>query len=231
MLAGGDQLGLGGSVQQVVGVLRGHEPLGADGLGRPVGVDHLPGGEVGRPQVADLPLPDQVVQGAEGLLDRRHGVGGVHLVEVDVIGPQPAQRPFQGAADRRARPVRLPVRCPDPSRRVTELGGQDHLVASALHRSAQQLLALARAGAVQLGAVQERHTGVEGRVHDRAGRGRVDASAERVAAEADRGHDEPGVTQVPVRHLGQVGRGVRHEVDATTGGTGTWPRGGRQRGT
>jgi hypothetical protein len=46
---------------------------------------------VGQADVADLALPDQVVVDGEGLLQRGVGVGEVRVVEVEVIGAQPAQ--------------------------------------------------------------------------------------------------------------------------------------------
>src|SRR5207249_724552 len=46
----------------------------------------VPAGEVRPTNVAELPGPDQIVEGAESFLDRRHPVEGVELVEVDVIG-------------------------------------------------------------------------------------------------------------------------------------------------
>ena len=68
------------AVEQVVPVLGGDERRRAGGPRAPVGVDHLPGGEVRRAEVPDLALDHQLVQRGEGLLDRRHRVGHVHLV-------------------------------------------------------------------------------------------------------------------------------------------------------
>ena len=53
----------------------------------------LPGGEVRMTEVADLALPDQLVQGRQRLVDRGGRIRPMQLVQVDVVGPQPAQRP------------------------------------------------------------------------------------------------------------------------------------------
>jgi hypothetical protein len=62
-------------------------------------VDDLAGGVGGRPDVADLSLPDQVGQRAEGFLDVGVLAGPVHLVKVDVVGVQAAQRVLDLADD------------------------------------------------------------------------------------------------------------------------------------
>ena len=49
--------------------------------------------------VADLALVDEVGEGAEGLLDVGVRAGPVHLVEVDVVGAEPAQRVLDLADD------------------------------------------------------------------------------------------------------------------------------------
>ena len=53
----------------------------------------LVGEEVRDAGVADLAGMDQVVEGEERLIDRGVRVPGVELVQVDVIGAEPAQRP------------------------------------------------------------------------------------------------------------------------------------------
>ena len=66
-----------------------------------------------RPQVRaadvpDLALGDQLGQRREGLLDRRHRVGLVQLVEVDVVGAEPAQARLDRAPDVAARRAGAP---------------------------------------------------------------------------------------------------------------------------
>ena len=57
-----------------------------------LGLGELPGVHAGRPDVAGLPRAHDVVQRLHRLLDRRVRVPAVDLVEVDVVGAQPAQR-------------------------------------------------------------------------------------------------------------------------------------------
>src|SRR5205085_1275426 len=67
------------------------------------GQGHLPRGVVRAADVAHLPLTHEVVEGAQGLLLGRVRVGGVCLVQVDVIGPQPAEAVLGGLEDVLAR--------------------------------------------------------------------------------------------------------------------------------
>ena len=70
-------------------------PLGARILAAADGALHLPAGVVGQTGVVDLAGPHRVVEEPQRLLQRRPRVVGVHLVEVDMVGPQPAQRRVQ----------------------------------------------------------------------------------------------------------------------------------------
>jgi hypothetical protein len=54
---------------------------------------------LGQADVADLALGDQLGQRADGVLDRRVRVDAVLVVQVDVVGAQPAQRALDGGAD------------------------------------------------------------------------------------------------------------------------------------
>ena len=94
--AGGrDQLGLGRPLQQrVLQLERGDRGPAAE-LGDGGGLGDLPGGQVGQADVPDLARGDQVVQGAQGFLDRGHRVVVVQPVQVHVVGLQPPQRVLQ----------------------------------------------------------------------------------------------------------------------------------------
>ena len=54
-------------------------------------------GDVDVPTYRTLPGADEVVQGAERLVQRHVHVGPVRLVQVDVVEPQPLQRLLAGA--------------------------------------------------------------------------------------------------------------------------------------
>ena len=70
-------------------MLPGDPQRGRDLLGPPFGDAH----------VEHLALADQVVEGAQGLLQRGLVVVAVRLVQVDVVGLQPAQRAVRGLHD------------------------------------------------------------------------------------------------------------------------------------
>jgi hypothetical protein len=96
---GGQHVGLDAAHQDRVRRLLGHEALQAAVAGGPLRLDDLAGGVGGRPDVAGLALPDQVGQRAEGVLDVGVLAGPVHLVKVDVVGVQAAQRVLDLADD------------------------------------------------------------------------------------------------------------------------------------
>ena len=93
------QLPLDLAEQQVVAGLHGVEAGQPEGLAAADGPRHLIGQEVRAAGVADLALAHQVVQRAQGLVDRRVRVVAVQLVQVDVVGLQPAQRRVDGGHD------------------------------------------------------------------------------------------------------------------------------------
>src|SRR5687768_17031013 len=95
--AGGDELVLRvAGLQRVVDLLAGvaHE---AAPLGHADRLRELPAREVRAARVADLAGALKIVERLERLLHGRHAVPLVHLVEVDVIGPEAAQARLAGA--------------------------------------------------------------------------------------------------------------------------------------
>ena len=54
----------------------------------------MPSGEIRAADVADLAGLDQIVKGAESLLNGRRPVEGVELIEIDKIGTEPFQAPL-----------------------------------------------------------------------------------------------------------------------------------------
>jgi hypothetical protein len=90
----------------------------------------------------------------------------VDLVQVDVVGPQPAERIVDGVADVLARePPQVRV----VPHRVEHLGGDDHLVAprpEILQRAPEDLLAPAEG--VHVGGVEEVDAELEGPADERA---------------------------------------------------------------
>jgi hypothetical protein len=96
---GGDDLELDGAGGQVVEALladQAHEvPLAGELLGR----CDVPAGEVAAADVEHLAFADELFHRLPHLLPRRRPVDVVHLVEVEVIGLQPAQAVLTGLAD------------------------------------------------------------------------------------------------------------------------------------
>jgi hypothetical protein len=62
-------------------------------------LDDLPGREVGTADIAHLALADEIVERAQRLVDRRHSIGAVELVEIDPVGAQPSQGVLDGRHD------------------------------------------------------------------------------------------------------------------------------------
>jgi hypothetical protein len=175
---GGDDLELDRAVGQVVEALladQAHEVLLACEL---LGGRDVPAGEVAAADVEHLALADELFHRLPDLFPRRRPVDVVHLVEVDVVGLQPAQAVLAGLADVVGGEVPV-VRA--GAHRLVDLGREnDPLPAPALGEpAADDLLRGAEAllhvrglrAAVDVGGVEEVDALFERLVHDReAGR-------------------------------------------------------------
>ncbi len=155
--------------------------------------------------VADLSFGDEIVQGRQCLLDRRHRVGRVQLVQVDPVGLQAAQRRLDGQADVPARAADSPVRPVRAAHVHSELGREHDGVALTRERLAHQCLGQPSLRTVDVRRVEQRHPGVDGGPDHgiraflalRCG----SLPAEVVAAEADGGDDESGFSEGAVFDL------------------------------
>ncbi len=85
--------------QQGVRRLLGHDTFPASPLGDPLPFHDGGRLEGRRPDIADLSLVDEVAQSAEGVVEVSAGLGPVHLVEVDPVGPQAEQAVLDLADD------------------------------------------------------------------------------------------------------------------------------------
>jgi hypothetical protein len=97
----------------------------------------LPGPHGRGAEAADLAGLDHVVQGLHGLLDRGGGVEAVDLVQVHVVGAEPAQGIIQLLEDRaagQARPARSVVHLEE------HLGRQDDVLAPGVGRMARPVI-------------------------------------------------------------------------------------------
>ncbi len=57
----------------------------------------MPAGKIGAGDIADLPTPDQRIEGLESLLHRSQRIEAMHVVDVNIIRAQAAQTRFAGA--------------------------------------------------------------------------------------------------------------------------------------
>ena len=165
--------------------------------------------------VAHLAGADQVVERAQGLVDRDVGLGAVDLVEVDPVGLEAAQRRFALLDDVAAR-VALHVRVFGVHHAV-DLRGQDDVVAAAvaLERLAGHLFAAA--DAVDIGGIDEVDALIERLVDDGVrvvGRG---LAAEHHAAEAEAADLDAGAAEGSEFHMVRSFLSCRRAGHLTTG--------------
>ena len=151
-----DELVLGLAVQQGVVDLLADVPLQPETLRRAERLHEVPGRVVGAPDVADLAVVHEGVEGVEDLLHRRHAVPLVHLVEVDVVGAQAPQA-------RLARPDEVMAGEPGVVGTVAHgearLGGDQDVLAPALEDLAHDLLGTP--GGVDVRRVDQVDAGLE----------------------------------------------------------------------
>ena len=142
------------------------------------GLRRPPGRQVGGADVADLAVADQVVEGAQRLVDRRAPVELVELVEIDPVSAEAFERVLDRLHDVAARGADLHARIVHGH---AELAGEHDVLAPRAERLAEEPLRSA-APAIHIGRVEQRDAGVE-RGRDHIGRlGGVEAHAEIVAA-------------------------------------------------
>ena len=194
---GRQHVGLDAAHQDRVRRLLGHEPFQAAVAGGPLRLDDLAGGVGRRADVADLALPDQVGQRAEGLLDVGVLARPVHLVQVDVVGVQAAQRVLDLADDPPAGAAPLVRVGPH---RHEELRGQHDVVAAPGEGLADDPFRLALG--VDVGGVDEVDAGIQGAVDDADGVGLVLVSprAEHHRPQAQRADRDAGPAEHSVLH-------------------------------
>ena len=168
-----------------------------------------PGLPVGNADIAHLAAGDEVVERPQRLVDRRHRVGAVQLVEIDMIGLQPLQAAIDRVHDVAARGAALVGAL---AHGAMDLGG-DHdirpLDAEIPERLAEQ--SLGGAEGVDVGGIEEVDAG-----GDRAGDNLIDALlveagdeaplgvlagvAEGHGAEAEFGDEHPRISELVVAH-------------------------------
>ena len=142
--------GLGLPGKDRIGQLLGGEALSPSPLRDPLCLDELLRRKRGGADRANLALVDQVGQRSERLVDVGVGVGSMRLIQVDVVGPEPAQAVLDGGHDPAPR---VPQCVQAGAHLVVELGGEHHVVAPPLQSAADDLFAAAER--VLVGGVDE----------------------------------------------------------------------------
>src|SRR5271157_1253308 len=89
------------------------------------------------PDVADLPLVDEGVEGVEGLVHGGDAVPLVHLVQVDVVGLQAPETRLAGAQEVTTRQPGVVLAL---THRIARLGAEDNLVTVSLDDLSNDLL-------------------------------------------------------------------------------------------
>src|ERR1700729_4233854 len=141
------------------------DPVESHLTGDPQRGRDLLGPPLGHAYVEHLALPDQVVEGAEGLLERRLVVVAVRLVQIQVVGLQPPERAVRRLHDVLA--GQAAVVDAGAGRPVELAEDLDRLAAHATQRPAEHLLGLgARVGVRR---VEAGDAFIERRGHARAG--------------------------------------------------------------
>src|SRR5690606_16691191 len=164
----------------------------------------VPAGEVARTDVADAALLDEGVERLPQFVPGAVTVDVVHLVELDVLGPQALEAAEAVLADlvgREAARVGVGLGAAAVALDgVEDLGGQHYGLASALPQGepvADDLLGAARLDRppVDVGRVEEVDAELQGAIHDREGVGLAGVPAEVHGAEAQLAHQQPVATE------------------------------------
>ncbi len=116
-LADGDHGALDAPVEdRILGLVR-DRPVGAALVRDAAGALDLFRLPLGDAPVEELALADQVLVRLHGLVQRRIGVGAMALVQVQVVGAEPAQRALDALEEMLARQARDRSACPTSGRR------------------------------------------------------------------------------------------------------------------
>ena len=138
--------------------------------------------EVGAAELTNLPRGDEGLQCRNGVFEGSGGVGKVQLVEIDVVGAEPAKRRFAGRGDVVGVGTPLDVGKAFVETHAEFRGNGDGCSARTQGTTQKDL----RLGlAVGVGGVKEGDAVVEGGVHHVVSAGLIESNAEVVAAQTD----------------------------------------------
>src|SRR5690242_7940748 len=116
----------------------------------------MPAGEVRAADVSNLASPHQIVERAELFLDGRLCVEAVQLIEVDVVGTEPAEASFDRTGEVLPRRPHIVWSRPGPE---SALGRDQDAIATAFDRLAEDRFSLT--ARVDVRRVEHRETCVE----------------------------------------------------------------------
>ena len=129
----------------------------------PLRLDHLPGGQGRAADVAHLALAHEIVERAQGLLDRGQRVGLVLLVEVDPVGFEALEAGLDLGHDVAPRGALEPA---GAVHRPGEFGRQHDVLAAVAEDLAETGLGIAARVAIGIGLVKKGDAEIERLVHD-----------------------------------------------------------------
>jgi hypothetical protein len=171
---------------------------------RPERLHQLPGREIARAGVANLPRAAQIVERREGLLDRRRLVPAVNLIEVDVFSLQSLQRSIERAYQVDARVSAIVWA---GAHRVVAFGREDEPIAFPAQPAPDDLLGATvrlrdARNRIHVGGVDEVDPALGRDVHDRVGRPFVGLGPEGHRPENDARDAHPGASELGDGHRG-----------------------------
>ena len=163
-----------------------------------------------------MPAVDELLHRLPDLLPRRASVDVVHLVQVDVVGPQSTKTVLAGLADVVRREATI---VGSGAHRLVQLGGEHDLVAAAaaLGQPAADVflgdpVTLLHVGrlraAVHVGGIDEVDTGIEGGVQHGEAVRLAGLHAEVHGAQPDPADLQTGPAQIAVLHADPSSRGA-----------------------
>lgn len=205
--------------EEVVAGLDGIEACGPENLAAADGAGDLVGEEVGAADVADFARADEVIERPEGFVDGGVGVGAVELVEVDVVGAEPAEGGVDGVEDVLSGVALVPGERADAAE---AFGGEDDAlaIAGAGEPPSENLFGSALCPGrgsewVDVGGIDEGDAALEGAVQDGERGGLVALEAEGHGAEAEAGNGEACSAEAGVLHAGIVPQEVATVASAS----------------
>ena len=195
MRAGRQNLDLHHTIKRVIVGLVHDRTIDAYPIAQIADFGDAPRAIVRNAEVADLPLPQEIAERAHGFGERRRVVLFVQVIDIDVIGTEPAQAFLGGLHHPFAR---QPAAVRPLAHRIGKLGRHHPVVALVADRPADDLLGLT--GIVGVCRVDEVDALLARFRHDAARRRLVGRGAERHGADGERRNLHAASPEIPIVH-------------------------------